>query len=146
MSTYSFLNVQASLAGPGALINLGQGAANAAEGITIARAGDRNKMVIGADGNGMNTLIADKSGQVTVRLLKTSPQNAALMAAYNAQQLSSTTWGQNVITVTQSGVGDIHTCRECAFKKVPDMNYKAEGDTVEWMFDAVKIDSVLGTY
>jgi hypothetical protein len=80
MSTYSFLNVQASLAGPGGLLNLGQGAAAAAEGITVARAGDRNKMTIGADGNGMNTLIADKSGQVTVRLLKTSPQNAALMA------------------------------------------------------------------
>lgn len=146
MSTYSFLNVQATLAGPGGLINLGAGAAVADEGITVQRAGDKNAMLIGADGEGMNTLRADKSGQFTIRLLKTSPQNAKLMAMYNGQSLSSTLWGQNVITVTQSGVGDIHTGRECAFKKIPDMNYKKDGDIVEWIFDVIKLDSLLGTY
>jgi hypothetical protein len=146
MSTYSFLNVQATINGPGGVVNLGNGAGTAQEGITIARAGDKNAMLIGADGNGMNTLRADKSGQVTVRLLKTSPANAALMAMHNAQSLSSTLWGQNIITVTQTGVGDIHTAREVAFKKVPDLNYKQDGDIVEWVFDAIKIDAMLGTY
>ena len=146
MSTYSFLNVQATIAGPGGIINLGAGAANAEEGISIQRAGDKNNMIIGADGEGMNTLRADKSGQVTVRLLKTSPQNAKLMSLFNAQSLSSTLWGQNLITVAQAGQGDIHVARECAFKKVPDMNYKKDGDIVEWVFDAVKIDGQLGKY
>lgn len=146
MSTYSFLNTQASIVGPGGNINLGNGAANAEEGITVARAGDKNLMTIGADGNGMNTLRADKSGQFTVRLLKTSPVNSQLMALFNAQSLSSSLWGQNVIIITQTGVGDLHTGRECSFKKVPDMNYKKDGDMVEWVFDSVKIDSVLGTY
>lgn len=146
MSTYSFLNVQATIAGPGGTINLGYGAAVADEGITVQRAGDKNVMLIGADGEGMNTLRADKSGSITVRLLKTSPANAQLMALYNAQSLSSTTWGQNVVTVTQTGVGDLHACRQVSFKKVPDMNYKKDGDIVEWAFDAVKIDSILGTY
>lgn len=146
MATYSFLNVQATIAGPGGSINIGAGCGNAQEGITVARAGDKNVMLIGADGEGMNTLRADKSGQFTIRLLKTSPANAQLMAMYNAQSLSSTVWGNNVITVTQTGVGDLHTGRQCAFKKVPDMNYKAEGDIVEWVIDAIKIDGLLGTY
>lgn len=146
MGTYSFMNVNASLVGPGAVLNLGYGAAVADEGISVQRAGDKNAMTIGADGEGMNSLRADKSGTITVRLLKTSPLNAQLMALYDAQSLSSTLWGQNVITVTQSGVGDIHTGRQCAFKKVPDMNYKKDGDIVEWVFDVVKLDSLLGTY
>lgn len=146
MSTYSFLNVQATLNGPGGSINLGAGSGAAQEGITVERAGDKNVMLIGADGNGMNTLRADKSGTVTVRLLKTAPANAQLMAMYNAQSLSSSLWGQNIITVSQTGVGDIHTARESAFKKVPTMNYKQDGDIVEWVFDAIKIDGILGTY
>lgn len=146
MQAYSFLNVQATLLGPGGTINLGYGAAVADEGITVNRAGDKNAMTIGADGEGMNTLRADKSGTVAVRLLKTSPANAQLMALYNAQSLSATLWGQNTIAITQTGVGDLHTCRQVAFKKAPDMNYKKDGDLVEWVFDVVKIDSMLGTY
>lgn len=146
MQAYSFLNTQATLSGPGGSINLGYGAATAAEGITITRAGDKNVMTIGADGEGMNTLRADKSGSFTVRLLKVAPANAQLMAMYNAQSISAALWGQNVLTVTQTGVGDLHTARQCAFKKVPDISYKQDGDIVEWTFDAVKIDSLLGTY
>lgn len=146
MSAYSFLDVNATLVGAGAVIDLGAGSANAEEGITIAMAGDKNTMLIGADGEGMHSLHADKSGQVTVRLLKTSPKNAQLMALYDAQSLSSSAWGQNVITVTHSVSGDTTVARSCAFKKRPDLNYKKDGDIVEWTFDAIKIDGILGTY
>ncbi len=145
-NTYSFMNVNASLVGPGGNINLGYGAAVADEGITIAMAGDKNTMLIGADGEGMHSLHADKSGTVTIRLLKTSPSNAALMALYDAQSMSSTLWGQNVIVVSQDGVGDIHTARQCSFKKKPDISYKKDGDIVEWVLDSIKIDALLGTY
>ncbi|MGN5479522.1 phage structural protein [Cupriavidus basilensis] len=144
--TYSFIDVQASLVGPGAAFSLGYGSANAEEGITIAAAGDKNTMTVGADGEVMHSLHADKSGQVTVRLLKTSPVNAQLQALYDAQSLDSRMWGKNLITVTQSVSGDVTACRSCAFKKKPDLNYKKDGDLVEWVFDAGKIDSLLGTY
>ncbi|MGY2438558.1 phage structural protein [Pseudomonas sp. SDO52101_S400] len=146
MATYSFLDVNASLVGAGAVLDLGAGSANAEEGITISRVEDKNTMITGADGEGMHSLHAGKAGTVTFRYLQTSPTNAKLMALYDAQSLSSSLWGQNVITVTNSASGDGHGCRSCAFKKVPDMSYKKDGGFYEWVFDAIKIDSILGTY
>lgn len=146
MATYSFQSVNASLVGPGGNINLGYGAAVAEEGISIAMADDKNRMVVGADGEGMNSLRAAKHGTVTVRLLKTSPVNAQLMALYDAQALDQTLWGNNVITVSNPASSDMTACRQCAFRRKPDINYAQDGDTVAWEFDAVKIDTVLGTY
>jgi hypothetical protein len=144
--TYSFQDVTASIVGPGGSFSLGYGSANAEEGMTIAMAGDKNTMIIGADGEVMHSLHADKSGQVTLRLLKTSPVNQKLMALYDAQSSDSRLWGKNLITVMQSVSGDVTACRNCAFKKKPDIAYKKEGDVVEWVFDAGKIDSMLGSY
>lgn len=146
MSTYSFLDVQATLVGPTGIVQLGYGAAVADEGISIEAAGDKNTMIIGADGEGMHSLHADKSGTVTVRLLKTSPTNAKLMAMYDAQTLSSALHGQNLITVTNPVAGDVTTARSCAFKKRPNLAYKKDGDIVEWQFDSIKIDTILGVY
>jgi hypothetical protein len=103
-------------------------------------------MTIGSDGEGMHSLHADSSGQITLRYLKTSPINQKLMALYTAQQISSSLWGKNVITVTQTAAGDVTTGRSCAFKKVPDLKYAKDGDILAWVFDVIKIDSVLGKY
>lgn len=146
MSTYSFQDVNATIVGPTGYVNFGYGNAVAEEGISIDAAGDKNTMLIGADGEGMHSLHADKSGTITVRLLKTSPQNALLHAMYDAQTISSALHGQNVITISNPTVGDMTVARSCAFKKKPSMNYKKDGDLVEWVFDSIKIDTVLGTY
>lgn len=144
MSTYSFLNVNASMVGPGGAANLAAGAAAAEEGITIEPVEDKNVMTIGADGQGQHSLVASDARTVTVRLLKTSPVNAILMAMYNVQRVSSALWGQNVIVVTDSARNDLTTLQACAFKKVPALNYQKEGGLVEWVFDAIKGDSILG--
>ena len=146
MSTYSFQDIAATLAGPTGVLDLGYGAAVAEEGITIAMAGDKNTMMIGADGEGMHSLHADKSGTVTVRLLKTSPQNAKLQAMYDAQSLAPALWGNNVIVVRNPRTGEVTTARSCAFKKKPDLAYAKDGNILEWVFDSIKIDTVLGTY
>ena len=146
MATYSFMDVTASIVGPGVAFNLGYGEATAEEGIVTATAGDKNTMSVGSDGEGMHSLHADKSGTVTIRYLKTAPVNALLQAAYDAQSLSSSLWGQNLITIRNAVSGDITTCRSCAFKKKPDLRYAKDGDIVEWVFDTIKIDTILGTY
>lgn len=146
MSTYSFLDIQSTLVGPTGVLDLGSGASVADEGISIEPAGDKNTMLIGADGEGMHSLHADKSGTVTVRLLKTSPTNAKLMAMYDMQTASSALHGQNLITVTNPVSGDVTTARSCAFKKKPPMKYAKDGDIIEWTFDAIKIDTILGEY
>lgn len=143
-NVYSFLNVQAALTGPGGSINLGAGAAVSDEGITTTPSGEISSMQIGADGAGQHSLHADKSGKVTVRLLKTSPTNKALMALYNSQTASAAAHGQNTISITDTVRGDSITCAQCAFSKRPDINYGKEAGFNDWEFMAISIDVTLG--
>ncbi|HEE9994246.1 TPA: DUF3277 family protein [Citrobacter braakii] len=146
MSTYSFIDVTASMTGPTGIIDLGYGSANSEEGITVTMAENKNTMTIGADGEVMHSLHAGKAGTITVTLLKTSPTNKKLSLAYNAQSQSSALWGNNVFVIRNSASGDITTARSCAFQKQPDHTNAKEGGTVSWVFDAGKIDQLLGEF
>lgn len=146
MSTYSFLDVSASIVGPGGAFDLGYGSGNAEEGITVAMVEAKNTMTIGADGSVMHSLHAGKGGTITVSLLKTSPTNAKLSALYAAQSLSSATWGNNVIVVRNSASNDLCSARSVAFQKVPDWQNAKDGSTVAWVFDAGLVDQLLGTF
>lgn len=141
---YSFLNVNATIAGPGGVFNLASGAAAAEEGITIEPHEEKNVMTIGADGQGQHSLVASNAAKVTVRLLKTSPINAALMIMYDLQSASSAVWGQNIITVTDSGRFDLTVLQSVAFNKKPTLTYAKEGGMMEWSFDAISANTVLG--
>ena len=143
MATYSFLDTSAAISGPGGTFSISEGGV-AKEGITIARSADKNNMVIGADGAGMHSLHADESGKVTLRLLKTNPRNALLSQMYRHQKTSSAYWGQNVISVRDPVRGDDGECQQCAFTKHPDITQAEDGGVVEWVFDAIHIDQVLG--
>ncbi|CAK8737758.1 hypothetical protein SODG_001487 [Sodalis praecaptivus] len=70
MATYSFMDVSASMTGPTGVIDLGYGSANAEEGIVVAMTEAKNTMTLGADGEGMHSLHAGKSGTITINLLK----------------------------------------------------------------------------
>lgn len=144
MATYSFLDVTAAIDGPGGSINLGAGAGVAEEGITIEGVNDKNTMLIGADGAGMHSLMADESSTVTIRLLKTSPVNAQLSQMYNTQTVSSATHGRNTITVRDIARGDSITLQQVAFKKRPTIEYAKEAGMMEWAFDAISTVAVLG--
>jgi hypothetical protein len=144
MSSYSFLNVVAAIAGPGGALNLGSGAAVAEEGITIAPTEDKNSMIIGADGRGQHTLIASNAGIVTFRYLKTAPINGFLQIMYDLQSASSSLWGQNLITVADTFRLDLSTCQSCAFKKKPEIVYDKAGPMIEWTFDSLAINTILG--
>ena len=146
MPTYSFMDVSASMTGPTGIIDLGYGAANAEEGITVAMAEAKNTMTVGADGEVMHSLHAGKAGTVTVTLLKTSPVNKKLSLAYNAQSQSSALWGNNVFVVRNSASGDLVTIRSAAFQKQPDFANAKDGGTVSWVFDGGKVDELLGEF
>nr|WP_318381253.1 phage protein [uncultured Enterobacter sp.] len=146
MATYSFLDITASLAGPTGVIDLGAGSANADNGISVTMTGAKSTMTVGIDGEGLHTLSADKSGTITVTLQQTSPVNKKLSLAYNAQSLSSTLWGNNVIVIRNTASGDIITARGCAFQKQPEWSSAKTAGTVAWTFDCIKIDQVLGEF
>lgn len=143
--TYSFLNISCLMAGPGIVSNLASGAGAAEEGITVEPTTDKNVMTIGADGIGQHSLVADDSCKVTVRLLKTSPVNAILMAAYDAQSLSSALWGLNTFTLSDSARGDFTVVQQVAFKKKPQLTYAKEAGMMEWEFDGITAASILGS-
>ena len=142
---YSFLNVSCALVGPGGVLNLAAGAAAAEEGISIEAVEDKNVMTIGADGKGQHSLIASDAVKVTVRLLKTSPLNQKLMSMYDLQTASSALWGQNIFTVTDSARNDFTVVQSAAFKKRPNLTYAKEGGIMEWEFDGISANSILGS-
>lgn len=146
MTAYSFMDVACHLTGPTGSVDVGYGAQVADEGIQFTMTGDKNTMTTGSDGEVMHSLHAEKSARAVIRLLKTSPTNAILMAMYNAQTANAALHGQNVITCSQAGAGDLSVARRVAFKKKPDLAYAKEGGLVEWELDCGKFDSVLGTY
>lgn len=144
MSTYSFLSVNASLIGPGGSINLAAGAGNAEEGITIEPTESIDTMTIGADGTAMHSLHANRSGKVTVRLLKTSPVNKQLAQMYALQTASPANHGQNTISVVDSNLQDVISCLVVAFERAPNLTYAKEGGLNEWTFNAGVINRALG--
>ena len=146
MATYSFLDVSCSIVGAGLYAVLGNEGGAAEEGVTVEMAADKNTLTTGADGGYMHSLHAANAGTVTVRLLKTSPQNALLMAAYNAQRLTSSLWGKNVINIIQNNSDDAIVCIGCAFQRQPNLAYATDGGTNTWTFQAGKITGFLGQY
>jgi hypothetical protein len=144
MDSYSFLDVSCSLVGRASSPALGNGAGAAEEGIDVVPTGDKSSMSIGADGSGIHNLSADKSGQAVVRLLKNSPMNPILSAAYAFQTANASLHGTNAIVINNKATGEVVTCTQVAFKKAPDLSWGKESRVVEWHFDAVRIERILG--
>ena len=144
-TAYSFLDVLASISGPGGNIALGQNASGVAEeGISVSYDEDKNTMTKGADGSVMHSLHAATAGIITIRLLKTSPVNALLSAMYEYQAQSSANWGGNTFSVSNLQRGDEVTGQNGAFKKKPDFQNAKDGNIVEWVFDVGQIHMVIG--
>lgn len=144
-NVYSFLDVNAAITGPGGAFSLGNGAAVADEGITIHPTGDIGAMQVGADGYGQHTLHADKSGRVSVSLLKTSPTNKLLSALYAFQTAAGSAYGQNTIVINDSSRGDVITCSQVGFTKAPDLSFGKEAGLNVWEFNAIRIERSLGS-
>lgn len=142
-NVYSFLSFNMALVGPGGSISLGNGAGVADEGVSFEPTGAKNTMQIGADGKGQHSLHADKSGKITLRLLKTSATNGVLMQMYNLQTATAVSHGQNTITGNDSVRGDTVVCQQVAFAKRPSVLFGKEAGLIEWEFEAIYLNITL---
>lgn len=140
---YSFLGISFAFTGPGGSFTVSN-AGIGDGGIRISMAGDKNRMSIGAAGDGMHSLIASKAGRLTVSLLKTANGNAILNQIYRFQSASASRWGQNLMTLTDVVRGDLIIASSCAFVRQTDLVYAPEGNMNEWAFDSTDIDETLG--
>ena len=143
MSAYSFLNVQASVVGPGLTAQIGSSAGAAEEGISTEFDEDKTTVTTGADGTIMTSLRASMTGRITIRLLKTSPINAILNSAFNFQRTTASNWGQNSLRVVDKARGDVLTGRQMSFVKHPGNAWAVNGNTLEWVFQGI-VNEVLG--
>lgn len=143
-ATYSFLDVQGSITGPGIAAQLGNGAGVAKEGISVEMLEEKDLMTIGADGEIMHSLRGSNAGRITVRLLKTSPTNAVLSQAYNFQKSSSANWGKNVMRFSNTVVGDVITADTIAFAKQTGITYAEDASMNEWTFYG-RVNMLLGS-
>ena len=143
--TYSFNEVKAAIVGPGGSFPIGAGAGAAEEGITVEAREDFDTLTMGADGSAMHSLHMDRSGKVTIRLLKTSPVNAQLDAMKNLQRSSGALHGVNTITIRQIASNDVITCQQVAFSKEPTITYAKEAGTNEWEFSVGIMFRTLGS-
>src|SRR5271165_3303637 len=141
--TYSFIDVQCSLVAPQASFNLSENGI-AEEGIRIIMAGPKNTRTMGADGTGMMSLHASDALDMTINLLKVSPLNALLNALYRAQKVSSATWGNIQITVSNPVIGDNLIGRYGAFAKQADVGYTVDGGFMVWPFEFISSSEILG--
>lgn len=144
MATYSFINIAASIVGPGGAFSLGYGSGDAKEGISIEMIDSKNRMDVGADGQIMHSLRAANAGRVTVRLLKTAPTNALLSSLYNFQRFSSILWGQNAFSLADTARGDLVVASQMAFVKQTDLTYAEDGDYNTWVWEGNIDNELLG--
>jgi hypothetical protein len=144
MATYSFMDVSATIVGPGGTFALGYGACTAEEGISIAMIENKSTMTVGSDGCVMHSLHAGNAGTVTIRFLKVSGTNQLLQQMYDLQKSSSSLWGMNTIVISDPARGDQISCTLCAFQRFPNVNYAKDGGTQEWVFDAGRIEGIFG--
>jgi hypothetical protein len=141
--TYSFLDVQASIAGPGGSFMLSEGGI-ADEGITI-QTEERVTTQYGADGEWMHSLKAAKGGRVIIRVMRTGALNSMLSRLFAYDSTSAANCGQNLISVRDPQRGDWWTVQGAALVKHPDESLGSEGKIVEWQFNAGSIDGEYGT-
>jgi Protein of unknown function (DUF3277) len=132
-TTYSFLDVQATLVAPSVTFDIAS-AGVSAEGIRLSMVGEKDVMTVGADGDVMHTLIASDASNCEISLLKDAAGNKLLNDLYNFQKASSANWGGIQITIANNVTGDTITLVGGAFAKQADISYAQEGTMNVWPF------------
>jgi len=145
VSSYSFLDVQAAITGPGGIVSFGYGSAVAEEGITFEFEADKGTVTTGCDGTVMHNLHAGQTGTITVRLLKTSPQNSLLNVMLDLQRVSSALWGTNTISIRNVNSGDTLLGVSMAFVKFPNNVSANDGGNNEWAWKG-RLEPLLGNW
>jgi len=141
---YSFTDIAGAINGPGGSFDIGSDAGVAEEGITISYVDDKDTMTMGADGSGMHSLHASRAATVTIRLLKTSPVNPQLMTMFNFQTTTSANHGRNQMHFNDVVRGDSIIIEGAAFRKAPDITYAKDGGIMEWQFNCISCNEILG--
>lgn len=139
MKVYSFLNTVVLVNGVEVT-----GFADGDDVIGIRRRVDSATDRVGADGTMMVALSADKSGEVTLRLLQTSSSNKYLNSLMALQEGGSKTFVPINIMFQDTYRNDTASGSIGYLKKPTDVVRGAQGNVQEWVIVVERLDVLLG--
>lgn len=139
MKVYSFQNTVVLVNG----VEL-TGFADGDDVIGIRRRVDSATDKVGADGSMMVALSADKSGEVTLRLLQTSSSNKYLNSLMALQEGGAKTFVPISLMFTDTYRNDTATGTIGYLKKPADVIRGAAGNSQEWVIVVERLDILLG--
>jgi hypothetical protein len=113
--------------------------------VEVVRNADAMTLVMGADGQGVRTKSADRSGRITIRLLQTSESNAILDAFANADELDGS--GAVPAMVKDNRGLILHAAEQAWVVKKPSSEFGgSESQPREWVLESDNIAMVEGGY
>lgn len=118
-----------------------------AEGDDVIQAKRRNDSIsdsMGAGGEMMVSVSADKSGEFTFKLQQTSSSNKYLSGMLNLQEAGGSVFVPVTVLLKDSYRQDIATGTVGYLKKPADMVRGAKGNTQEWVVVTERMDLVFG--
>lgn len=102
--------------------------------ISIDRDADMWSKQIGASGEGARTKSNDRSGKITLTLMKTSDSNQVLSALALIDEQSN--GGAVPVVVEEVGTKNVYVCETAWIKKMPTSDFaKGEAGSREWVFE-----------
>lgn len=130
-TAYSFADTSLVLNHPsiGQCVLSGQGVGQ----IAVARAQDASRQDVAHDGSVMTTKISARNGEISFTLQQTSAACKWLKNAYSAL-LSGTTdeWALFSGLIENPVTGDSVSFSNACIKKLPDVSFTQNGQTVTW--------------
>jgi len=139
MKAYSFSNVFLLVNGI-ALTHFADGD----DSITVARRNDSASDKVGADGRMAVALHADRSGEITVKLMQTSPGNSYLNKFHAFQEAGPSRFIPVNIMFQDSSRQDMGVGSVGYIKKLPEITRGVGINIQEWVFVVERLDLVLG--
>ena len=136
MSTHNLKNHKLTI-GVKTYTGFGDGSA-----VIVARVTEAATMIIGSTGEGHHNLINDQSGTITVRIDRSSSENAFLSALSVLQELSGA--GEVAITYEDINGGDVHSALSCRLQKMPDGDYTNDMGGLDYVFNCLQLDMWYG--
>ena len=107
---------------------------------TLNMTGDRTTMDVAADGTVMTSKIRDRRGSLGVQLQQTSEANLELLRWYNYLETAhASEWDKITASLTAPNTGEQYGMTRCAFQKLPDRSYGAQGALQTWNIMAADV-------
>lgn len=145
MKAYSMLDVTVVISAPPVIpAHEVTHFADGDDAIMITRREDAITDKVGADGKMAIARSANKSGEITLKLLQTSPSNKVLNAIHNLQQGKGNKFIPISVMFQDSNRQDRGAAVAGYIKKLPEVTRGAGVNIHEWVIVAERLDISLG--